>query len=480
MTAGKSGLPLPEGFVDSLSVLDDKGVVLRDALLLTEPSVSVRSNSRKPSPSYADMPFDGDVPWCAEGRYLSSRPSFTLDPALHQGRYYVQDASSMFLSHVVRCLMGGAGVPVLALDACAAPGGKTTVLIDALPDGSVVVANEYVPKRAAILKENIIKWGYPRVIVTRDDTARIPRACSEFDIIVADVPCSGEGMMRKDRTAVEQWSPALVDECATRQREIVANLWEALAPGGYMIYSTCTFNRQENELIVEHLVRDFGAESVEIPVNAEWGITPGIGTACHCYRFLPGLIRGEGLFMAVLRKPGASTRGQALLSVNTRRQGGKKASRKSSQASSASEKSLLSAVAKWLDGSGDYELEVSGGRINAVPKAMMALASALSDRLNVIHHGVCVGEIKGNSVVPSHALAMSQALAEDAFPRVELSREDALRYLRREALTLPGGTLKGFVLVCYDSVPLGFVKNLGSRANNLYPSEWRILTQKDS
>ena len=477
MIAGMPEVSLPDAFVDSLSELGDKAGVLREALL-TAPSVSIRENRRKPSPDYASIDIDGVVPWCAAGRYLSSRPSFTLDPAMHQGRYYVQDASSMFLSHVVNTLVGDSAAPLLALDACAAPGGKTTALIDALPDGSVVVANEYVPKRAAILKENIIKWGYPGVVVTRDDTARIARACRDFDVVVADVPCSGEGMMRKDKTAVEQWSPSLVDECVARQREIVVNLWDAVVPGGYLIYSTCTFNRKENELMVEHMVRDIGAESVRIQVEPDWNITPGIDTSCHCYRFLPGLTRGEGLFMAVLRKPGEAERGKGL-GRGGKKPAGKKASRRPS-AAAVNVRDVAAAAGKWLSRDGGYELTVDEGRVNAVPGNMSALSCALSERLNVIHHGVCVGEIKGGAIIPSQSLAMSQALSIDAFPRVELSREAALDYLRREALTLPDGTPKGFVLVCYESYPLGFVKNLGSRANNLYPSEWRVLTKKDS
>lgn len=477
MTTEMPETSLPDGFVDSLSALGDRAQVLCDALL-SAPSLSIRSNIRKKSPDYAGMAVDGAVPWCGEGRYLASRPSFTLDPALHQGRYYVQDTSSMFLGYVVRQIIKDNPTPLLALDACAAPGGKTTALIDALPDGSVVVANEYVPKRAAVLKENIIKWGYPGVIVTRDDTSRIPWACGDFDIVVADVPCSGEGMMRKDKTAVEQWSPALVDECVARQREIVDNLWEAVAPGGFFVYSTCTFNRYENELIVGHMVGDLGAESVDIPVEAAWNITSGIGTSSHCFRFLPGFTRGEGLFMAVLRKPGGYEPGRGLAAIVDKKQSVKKNSRHSSP--SADEKALIPTLRMWLVGGDGYEISVTGGRINAVPKHMAALSSRLMRHLNVICHGVYVGDIKGRVAIPSQALAMSQALSAGAFPQVELSRENAVRYLRREAVSLPGGTPKGYVLICYGSSPLGFVKNLGSRANNMYPSEWRILTQRDA
>lgn len=476
MMQEKPDITLPDGFVKSLDILGDKAPVLVNALLTTDPSVSVRSNRRKAAPDFSAMPVGSQVPWCAEGLYMSSRPSFILDPAFHQGRYYVQDASSMFLSHVVRFLVGEDATPLAALDACAAPGGKTTALIDALPDGSVVVANEYVAKRASVLKENLIKWGYPGVIVTRDDTSRMAQACADFDIVVADVPCSGEGMMRKDATAVSQWSPALVSECVARQLDIVDNLWRAVAPGGYFIYSTCTFNRDENEAVVEHLVSDFGAESVCIPVEPEWNITPGVDTPLHCYRFLPGITRGEGLFMAVLRKPGTAAPGKALAVGGRGGRASKKPSRR--HASSAADPALLSGAQKWLAPSGGYTLSVADGRVSAMPQYMAGFYDAVSPRLNVIHHGVSVGEVKGSVIIPSQGLAMSQALSSGAFPVVEVSRRDALGYLRREALTLPADAPKGYVLLSYESSPLGFVKNLGARANNLYPSEWRILTQR--
>ena len=196
------------------------------ALAEGSPEVSVRVNRHKPSAvDSAEI-----VPWCEDGRYLSERPVFALDPCWHQGRYYVQEAGSMFVGHVVRSLSREWTGPVAVLDACAAPGGKTTAVIDALPEGSLVVANEYVPSRAAVLKENIVKWGCPSVIVTRGDTASLSRLGEMFDLVVADVPCSGEGMMRKDEDAVAQWSEGLVRDCAALQWEIVCNLWEILAP----------------------------------------------------------------------------------------------------------------------------------------------------------------------------------------------------------------------------------------------------------
>lgn len=170
--------------------------------------------------------------------------------------------------------------------------------------------------------------------------------------------------------------------------------------------------------------------------------------------------------------------GAALSSMGySRKPSAKKSCGKSS--TQAKTKAELGSVSIWLAGAERYEVRVSDGRVNAVPKLMAPLADRLMERLNVIHHGICLGEIKGDSVVPAQSLAMSQSLAGDAFPMSDLQRQDALKYLRREALTLPEGTPKGLVLVSYESSPLGFVKNLGSRANNLYPAEWRILSSRD-
>ncbi len=286
-------MDLPAGFMAQFATL---GVAALDALpqsLAAEPSVSVRYNSRKG----ASVPEGCDpVAWCPTGCYLAERPAFTLDPAMHQGLYYVQDASSMFIHHVIDHLTAS-GEPVRYLDACAAPGGKTTAALDVLPAGSLAVANEYVAARASMLRENLAKWGVP-CVVRQGDTSRFAADGAVFDIIAADVPCSGEGMMRKDAKAVEQWTPALVAECAARQRQIVDNLWLALAPGGYMIYSTCTFNRTENEEMVQYMIDRYGAEPVEIPVDPSWSIIPAIGNDFPAYRFIPGAIRGEGLFMA--------------------------------------------------------------------------------------------------------------------------------------------------------------------------------------
>lgn len=294
-------MTLPEEFIRYTRDLmgDERFARLAEGLQQESP-VSIRLNPAKcemAGTSVADS--DGHVAWCATGTYLRSRPNFTFDPLLHGGMYYVQEASSMFVDHVLRQVTDG---PSTVLDLCAAPGGKSTACRAALPDHSVLVSNEPVRTRANILSENMQKQGHPDIIVTNNLPRDFRRAGLAFDIILADVPCSGEGMFRKDDEAVRQWSPQLVSNCSRLQRDIVADIWPCLRPGGILIYSTCTFNAHENEENAEWIASVLGAEFVSIATQAEWNIQPALTRSCAGYRFLPGTTRGEGLFMTVLRK----------------------------------------------------------------------------------------------------------------------------------------------------------------------------------
>ena len=450
---------LPEDFVKQIESYNCEAMNgLLESLEQTDASVSVRCNVGKGVAVPADV---AGVPWWPNGWYLPAREAFTFDPAMHQGLYYVQDASSMILAHIVSRLTAG-GSPMRYLDACAAPGGKTTAAIDALPDGSLVVANEYVPTRAAVLRENVIKWGYESAVVSRGDTSRISRLKGFFDIIAADVPCSGEGMFRKEPDAVAQWSRALVDECAERQREIIDNLWPALAPGGYFIYSTCTFNRDEDEDMVQYIIDNYGAESVAVEMLPEWKIANGVNTPHHCYRFMPHLTQGEGLFVAVLRKSADDDASPV------------KAKKTKSQPQQRDVPSLKE-VKTWIADSGSMEFAVEGDRVVAFPKAYAQEYALLSLHLDVIHHGVKVATVKGRDMIPAQSLALSRVLNADVFAACEVDYATAIAYLRREAVALDDAP-RGYVLLTYGGRPLGFVKNLGNRANNLYPQEWRILS----
>lgn len=454
---------LPAKFVEMLTSLGltDLPVTLSEG----KPEVSVRFNKGKDTNNHFQE-SDGKVPWCESGFYLTERPQFTLDPLFHQGRYYVQEASSMFHGYVVKNLLGQ-NQPITILDACAAPGGKTTAAIDSLPSGSLVVANEYVPARASILRENAIKWGFPGIVVTRGDTRDLGKLRECFDLVIADVPCSGEGMMRKDDDAVAQWSEGLIEECAERQWEIVGNLWEALRPGGYMIYSTCTFNRKENEEIVARIIDELGGDSVEIPVDESWGITHGIDTPHHCYRFIPGRVRGEGLFVSVIRKDGQASNPK--IKNKVRKADNKRAVFK-----------IPPYLSEWLNNSEEMEIYADNDRVTAFPKQYMPILNALKQRVDVIHEGILLGNIKGKDIVPSQSLAMSHSLNVDIFPKCEVNKQDALHYLHGDAIMLPEGAERGFVLLTYDGSPLGFVKNLGNRSNNLYPTGWRIRKSIDN
>ncbi len=449
-------MALPELFIKEISELLplEEAKALIDALGESDPSVSVRINSAKCSAT----PAENLVPWCARGFYLDERPQFTFDPALHAGSYYVQDASSMFLTYAIERLVSK-DEPVRYLDLCAAPGGKTTTAIDALPEGSLVVANEIMSNRAQILKENLIKWGYPNCVVTCNDSAAYAPLTHFFDIIAADVPCSGEGMMRKDDEAVAQWSPALVRECAERQREIVDNAWHALRPGGLFIYSTCTFNRPENEDIVEYLVNSLGAESIDLCPPAEWNIHTAIDSPTHGYHFFPHRTRGEGLFLAVVRKPDDEPRETIRVSKNKK---GKKDT-----------PAQVPALAKeWIANPRNTQLIASTDSINAISTEYADEIAILRDNLRVIYYGCEVATVKGKDLIPAHSLALNTCLQHKAFPACEVDYATAIAYLRGETITIDAP--RGFVLIKYNDMPLGWVKNLGNRANNLYPKEWRI------
>ena len=441
---------LSQEFIGQLQgLLPDEWEALVEAITASEPSVAVRVNEARG----AKVPAGARrVPWCAEGFYLADRPAFTFDTDWHAGHYYVQDASSMFITHVIKHFVHE---PVRYLDLCAAPGGKTTAAMQALPQRSLIVANEIVPPRARVLADNVIRWGIPRCVVTSNTPANLGKFSGFFDVIATDVPCSGEGMMRKDDEAVAQWSPALVEQCAQRQREILADVWPALRPGGLLIYSTCTYNRKENEEIADFIVSELGATSLEVSIEACWNIHTAIGSPCHCYRFMPHRVDGEGLFMTVFRKVGEGPRQD----IRIKEKNAKKVDETCKQ---------------WLAAPQDYIMDQQGDLTIAVPQDIGREVAALRASLNVLHAGVELATVMGRKVVPHHALAMSTARADSAFPVCEVDYPTALRYLRGESITVDGP--RGHVLVAHQGAVLGFANNLGNRANNLYPKPQRILS----
>lgn len=459
------------------------------------PSTAIRLNSAKP----IDTPlFDPDtyglapVKWCDTGRYLSSRPQFTLHPLLHAGVFYVQDPSSMIhrqvVSHILPLLSSKEEIRLL--DLCAAPGGKTTAMIDALPAGSAVVANEVTPKRCAILRENLEKWGYPDVTVTSSEASAFAEAGALFDIVAVDVPCSGEGMMRKDDTACTQWNPGLVESCATLQREILKDAVEALRPGGYLIYSTCTYNTKENEENVLWLRDTLGLTPVSLPLTGTESCGSWISPMSEeetptVWRFMPHLTEGEGLFLAVLRRPedAEATEPKARNAKPSKptKGKGKESRQERGRSGTPTPQDITQAAAKWVElpaGSvSELRQDADGDSLRVLPRATSRLLPYLEGRVRIMGAGVTVAQMKGRDILPAQTLAWSTALKRGAFPECDLPLDTALQYLRREALQLPDDTPKGIVLLTYMGVPLGFAKNLGNRANNLYPQNRRILHQ---
>lgn len=440
---------------------------------LEEPaSVSIRINRKKQlrfgftftSPDCVT----GKVPWCEEGYYLSERPAFTFDPLFHAGSYYVQEASSMFIGQVLEEYVTH---PAVALDLCAAPGGKSTQLCDRLPPGSLLVANEVIRNRSQILLENLVKWGNPGVIITRNDPKDFSRVGEFFDLILTDVPCSGEGMFRKDEAAIKEWSAENVSLCRQRQRRILTDIWKCLKPEGILIYSTCTFNSQENEENIAWLQKEYGAEVLKTEISPQWGITGNlVNSSFPVYRFLPFKSKGEGFFMAALRKKGPVEENDEKFFACKPGKGkaGKKAGKNK-------EIFFPPEAMSWLINPGEYVfLTATNDCRTAFPKEYADRLNVLQQYLNVLYAGIHLGSLKGKELVPAHSLAMSLAINTKAFFTVELSYEEALRYLRREALTLSATVARGYVLLLYRNVPLGFVKNIGGRANNLYPQEWKI------
>lgn len=428
-----------------------------------EPPVSIRLNPYKYDAARMQLPAEekSRVEWCEQGRYLKQRPSFTLDPLLHAGAYYVQEAASMYVTDVVRRFAAADG-PLMALDLCAAPGGKSTALRSVLPEGSLLMSNEPMRQRANILMENIQKFGHPDTIVTNSYAIDYQRSKLEFDVILCDVPCSGEGMFRKDEGAIREWSAQNVRKCAELQRQIIADIMPCLREGGLLIYSTCTFNRHEDEENTDFIADTFGMEKLDER------------------HFIPGVTPTEGLYMAALRRkdsPAPSSAGNMLTAAASQK--AQKAAKRRGKGNTQQPVTGAKMISRWIEGSEGYDLTMLGGRIVAVGKRWRTVFDRAQERLRVMHAGIEIGEQKGKDIIPSECLALSTAVSRSAFASAELGREQALQYLRREQITLPTDTPRGYVLATYLGLPLGFAKNLGNRANNMFPQEWRIKTKRE-
>lgn len=440
----KTNHPLPEAFEKRVSSDDFLGDTLLRALESNSP-VSVRRN---PFKTEAPLPVSGAIPWCADAFYLSERPSFTKDPLFHAGTYYPQEAGSMFLDTVLRQLR----LPEdpMVLDLCAAPGGKSTLIAGFLGNKGLLVSNDVIQARSKILKENMVKWGVTNSVVTNNDPADFQRVPAFFDLVVVDAPCSGEGMFRKDHASRDEWSEGNVALCSARQKRIVMDVWDSLQPGGYLVYSTCTFNAQENEENVRWMKNELDAEIVGIESAHFKAGRDGIGLYA-----LPSLVETEGFFIAVLQKSGEPAPRRLKLGKRT----------------DVSYIKDIEVFQPFAELQGASVLQWSEFSF-AVPEETAEEIVFLQYHLRVIKMGTELGESAKKGLIPHEALALNPQIVRKDLPSVDLTLAQALSYLHGDTFPVEGK--HGFNVVKYENEPLGWIKHIGNRFNNLYPKEWRI------
>jgi 16S rRNA C967 or C1407 C5-methylase (RsmB/RsmF family)/NOL1/NOP2/fmu family ribosome biogenesis protein len=424
-----------------------------EAIHGTASPVSIRLNPKKQTA----QTYLENVPWANGGKYLSSRPVFTLDPAFHGGAYYVQEASSMFLEQAILQHTENKGLRVL--DLCAAPGGKSTHLLSLLNEDSLLVSNEVIRSRMNVLIENITKWGYPNAVVTNNDSADFNFLTGFFDVIVVDAPCSGEGLFRKDPDAMQEWSAQNVSLCSSRQKRILNDVWPCLKENGILIYSTCTYEPDENELNLKLFSKEHEVEFLPLKFPPAWGIETIEEEKVIGYRFFPHRVKGEGFFISLMQKK------------NFEREVTFRLKQETSFAKASSK--TIAEVSPWFS-SAPVSFIQRNETIQLLPEKYKEIIAFLSQRLRVHYAGTFVAIQKQNRLIPEHAAALSVLLNVDNFGSVNLERNHAIEYLRKDHLTIPLPEGKGFTLALYEDLALGWMNVLQGRINNLYPSEWRI------
>jgi len=419
---------------------------------------SIRVNPAKP-PTILPANLT-PVPWSSSGHYLETRPSFIFDPLFHAGAYYVQEASSMFLEQALKQTLDLAK-PQRILDCCAAPGGKSTLIQSLISPESLLVSNEVIRNRVSVLQENMIKWGAANSVVTSNDPRDFARLENYFDGIVVDAPCSGSGLFRREPEAMEEWSLANVQLCWQRQQRILADCWPALRQDGILIYSTCSYSKEEDEDILDWLIAEFGAVSCPLQIDPAWNIVETKSkNGATGYRFYPHRLKGEGLFIAVVRKTDGSS-----FSPPRRQNHPEKPAKKA-----------LKTIAQWIKSPRPLAFFMHQDQIHALPESRLADLPILQSACYLKEAGIALGELSAKDFIPTHHLAMS-TLAHPEIPAVSISREQALHYLRKEDLH-PDTTHRGWTLVRYEGHTLGWIKVLPQRSNNYYPKEWRILKRE--
>ena len=453
-------LDLPNAFIDRMR--SQLGTDLEKFLQsYAEPSpTAIRLN---PSKSVGIFQEEEAVPWCPLGRYLEPRPSFTHDPLFHAGAYYVQEASSMFLGYALKHFLD-LEKDLRVLDLSASPGGKSTHIQSLISPNSLLVANEIIGSRNKVLHQNLTRWGADNVWVSQNDPASFRNLSGYFDALVVDAPCSGEGLFRKDAKARKEWSSDHVLHCAARQKRILADALEALAPGGFLFYSTCTFSEAENEDNLHWLKEEYGYETVRLDIPAEFGVVSTI-TTLPSYRFYPHRVKGEGFFLAVLRKPGFPV---------------KSGPARPARRHARSPRSQAEGLQQWLRDPQRYTFLERASHSIAIPKVLFQDYLHLSEHLHLTQSGLNLGKVYHGELKPSPELALSTAISTQV-PTLELSRAQSIAYLSHLPFRAQDPDITGRKLVRYQGLGLGWINLLkGGQSRNNYPTAWRILKSEDA
>lgn len=463
-----SGLQLPEALLRSL---EEVAGFDREAFLAVHasgeqvPTVRIHPHKFPAVPEEYTSHLRGEpVPWSTMGRYLRTRPVFTLDPLLHAGAFYVQEASGMFLETCLRQILPG-DRPLRVLDLCAAPGGKSTLLLALLPPGSVLVSNEVIRSRVPILTENLIKWGMPNVVVTSHDPVEFGRLPGFFDLILVDAPCSGSGLFRRDPELMSTWSPEAVVHCRKRQERILRDVLPALRQGGMLVYSTCSYSPLENEGVAQWLIDHGGMEPVTLDIDPSWGLAIS-DEGPPAYRFFPHRLKGEGFFLACFRNFRQWDPDPQLRPAR-RRDGG---------LHGASAREALPWRRFLREDAGLRILKNAFRRESffAFPSESLGVLELIHGELYPKYAGVELGRLAGSEAVPAHALALLHTGVQGV--SVSLKMKQALSFLRcadTGLSDLPGPS-EGWTRAEFGGLGLGWMKRLGRRTNNYYPRAWRI------
>jgi 16S rRNA C967 or C1407 C5-methylase (RsmB/RsmF family)/NOL1/NOP2/fmu family ribosome biogenesis protein len=451
---------LPQKFLERLDLIPNfNKEEFLEAHLNKQATISLRLNTNKALlKNLLDFQLGYEVPWSNNSYYLEQRPNFALDPLWHSGAYYVQEASSMFIATIIKQLTLDKA-PIIALDACAAPGGKTTLLQQNLHHESIIIANEIIGNRNSILQENIMKWGCTNVLVTQANTNQFNALPLQYDLILIDAPCSGSGLFRKDPNAINEWSEENVQQCGIRQQEILNNLWPCLKENGILIYATCSYDILENEAQVDYILENFDAEIAPIDLENDWGITitetqkKGIG-----YRFYPSKVEGEGFFASCFKK----------ISHSNIKNFKKPSTSKKITASNAIKESFKPFI--------NYNIEEDIVALNhthyLTTKPVSTLLEQLYGQIIITYAGCGIGNVLHGKWVPHEATAFNRSLLKDKITEIELNKADSLDYLRKTELSLQKP--KNLYLLTYKEQGLGFINHLGNRINNLYPKNWKL------